>query len=149
MTATGHAVIGAVIAAKVANPYLAVPLALASHLAADWFPHWDAATNGRKKNGEKLFWHAAADVVLSVVVSFLLLALVFPETSLAYGFLMVFASQFFDWATSPYYFFGVNKAPFTWFYRLQKRFDNPLDKPWGIINQVALLILLVVLAKIL
>jgi len=34
MTATGHAIIGTVIAAKIGNPYLAIPLAIVSHLAA-------------------------------------------------------------------------------------------------------------------
>ena len=148
MTATGHAVLGTIIAAKVANPYLAVPLALASHLAADAFPHWDAATNGRKKNGSRLFTDAAIDVLVSFVVSFFLLIFLFPQTNLLYGFLMVLVAQGFDWATAPYYFFGVKRAPFTWFYRLQKKFDTPLDKPWGIISQVTVLLLLIILAKL-
>lgn len=39
MTATAHAIIGTVIAAKVGNPVLAVPIALASHIIADAIPH--------------------------------------------------------------------------------------------------------------
>ena len=49
MTATGHAIIGTVIAVKIGNPALAVPLAIASHIAADAFPHWDEGTNSKKK----------------------------------------------------------------------------------------------------
>lgn len=148
MTAAGHAVLGTIIAAKVANPYLAIPLALASHLAADAFPHWDAGTNRRKKNGETLLVHAVIDVIFGFVISFLLIAFLFPKTNLSYAFGLVIIAQAFDWATAPYYLFHMKNPPFLWFYRFQKIFHRSLDKPWGIINQVAVLVLLVILAKI-
>lgn len=49
MTATGHAVIGTVIAATISNPFVAIPLAFVSHLAADSFPHWDSGTHEKEK----------------------------------------------------------------------------------------------------
>lgn len=147
MTATGHAVIGTVIAAKVGNPALAIPLALVSHIVADFIPHWDTATNRDKKGMQRVFYESVVDVLLSFFLSFLLLFFLFPKTNIPYAFLIILAAQSFDWLLAPYYFFGV-KA-FKWAYDLSKKFNRELDKPWGIINQVAILILLVVVAKVL
>lgn len=41
MLETPHVAVGAAIAAKVGNPYLALPLALASHFVLDRIPHWN------------------------------------------------------------------------------------------------------------
>lgn len=148
MTATGHAVIGAVIAAKIGNPALAIPIALLSHVVADAFPHWDTATNARKKLRSRLFIDSVIDVCISIIISYLLFTTIFPGTNLLYGYSMVFLAQFLDWATAPYYFFRIKVPPFTWSYQLQKKFDNRLDKPWGIILQVGVLLLLVSIAKV-
>ncbi len=148
MTATGHAVIGAVIAAKIGNPALAIPLALLSHVAADAFPHWDTATNAGKKTRSRLFIDSFLDVCVSIGVSYFLFTSVFPGTNLLYGYSMVFLAQFLDWITAPYYFLRIKVPPFTWSYQLQKKFDNRLDKPWGVILQVGVLLSLILVAKI-
>ncbi len=149
MTATGHAVIGTVIAVTVSNPVLAIPLAVASHVAADLFPHWDPGTNRNKKSDERFFKDGLIDVSMSFIITFLLINFVFPQVDLIYAYLIVFAAQFFDWASSPYMFFNIKNPPiFHWFYKFQKTFDNRLDKPWGIIGQVAVLVGLVVFAKL-
>lgn len=146
MTATGHAIIGTVIAVKIGNPALAVPLALASHIAADAFPHWDEGTNGKKKSKERLIKEVIFDVLLGLAISYLIIFVLFPQTNLLYAFLIILISQSLDWLTAPYYFFGIK--PFKIFYKFQKMFDNRMDKPWGIINQIAILALIVILAKI-
>lgn len=148
MTATGHAVIGTVIAAKFGNPALAVPIALASHVAADMIPHWDTATNGNKGDRKKVMVNTFFDVVISFVLAFFLLYFIFPKTNYGYAFMIIITAQLFDWLVAPYYFFGIKIPPFTWAYKLQKIFDRELDKPWGIINQVAILVLIIILAKI-
>lgn len=147
MTATGHAVIGVVIAATIPNPVIAIPLALGSHVLADLFPHWDAGTNRSKKTKDRFMMEAIVDVTLSIAITFFLVTYLFPQTDLLYAYLIVFAAQFFDWASAPYVFFKI-KTPyiFEWFYHFQKKFDNRLDKPWGIIGQVAILILLIGIA---
>jgi hypothetical protein len=149
MTATGHAVIGVVIAAVFPNPVIAIPLALASHVAADAFPHWDAGTNRNKKSKDRFVGEAIADVIISLTLPFFLVTYLFPQTSLSYTYLIVFAAQFFDWASAPYVFLKIKNPPvFEWFYHFQKKFDNRLDKPWGIIGQVALLVILVAIALV-
>lgn len=148
MTATGHAVIGTVIAASTSNPWIAAPLAIFSHLAADYFPHWDLGTHEHTKTRKQIMHEAVYDVLLGFLVSYLLIIFVFPTTNLFYAFVMIILAQGFDWAWAPEYFFKI-KNPISgvalW---LGEKFNNKLDKPWGIINQVAVLVLLVVIAKV-
>lgn len=148
MTATGHAVIGTVIAAKIGNPLLAFPIAIASHILADLFPHWDSGTNGKKKTRQQFFIEAVIDVVAGFLVSYLLLVFVFPQTNIFYAFSMVIAAQLFDWLWAPYYFLKWRFPLFVKIYKFSEKTNTKLDKPWGIINQVGILVLLVILAKL-
>lgn len=148
MTATGHAVLGALLAAKISNPYIGIPLAILSHLAADSFPHWDLGTNEKKKGRDRVRNEAIFDVLLSFIAGYGIIFLFFPGTNLFYVFVMIIAAQLFDWLVAPYYFFHMEFPPFSWIFDFAKQFDNRLDKPWGIINQVAILAGLTFLAKL-
>lgn len=145
MTAASHAVIGTIIAAKIGNPALAIPIAIVSHIALDAIPHWDTATNRRKKTFKKMFNDSLLDVILGFVLSYLLIFLFFPKTNLVYVFLMIIASQLLDWVTSLYYFFHIKI--FKWAYSFQKLFNNDLNLPWGLVTQIILIFALVALAK--
>ncbi|MBI2031974.1 MAG: hypothetical protein HYT08_05165 [Candidatus Levybacteria bacterium] len=145
MTATGHAIIGTLIAAKFGDPTLAVPLAFGSHIVADALPHWDEGVNP-KKSKQKIAFDAVIDVIAGFIISYLIVFMLFPGTNLFYVFILILVSQSLDWITAPYYLFGVK--PFKIFYKFQKLFDNPQDKPWGIINQVVILVILIALAKL-
>lgn len=146
MTATGHAVIGTIIAAKIGYPILAVPIAIVSHFAADVFPHWDTATHYREKSKKRFLIETFTDVVLGFILSYILIFLLFPQTNLIYAFFIIIISQLPDWITSPYLFFKIKIWPFVEMYKFQRAFNVRLDKPWGIITQVAVLVLIVILA---
>jgi len=148
MTATGHALIGTVIAAKIGNPALAIPIALGSHFLADALPHWDTGTNRHKKSKLRFVMESAIDLLLGFILSWALIILVFPATNLFYAFIIIIASQLPDWLTAPYLFLNWKFAPFTWIYEFQKKFDTEKQLPWGVINQVAVIIGLVLFAKI-
>lgn len=148
MTATGHAVIGTVIAAKVGDPAIAIPIAVFSHIAADYFPHWDIGIGRAKKTQRQFFATGFYDVSIGFILSFLLIEFLFPQTNLGYAFVMIIAAQFFDWVTAPYLFFNWNFPPFIWFYKFQKKFDRPMNAPWGVIGQTVALLLLVIFAKV-
>jgi len=148
MTATGHAVLGTIIAAKVGNPALAIPLAIASHVAADIFPHWDTATNTSKKGKKRAIIDSFIDLVFGFLLSYTIVFFLFPQTNLFYVLFLILVSQSLDWLMLPYYFFRINFPLFKWAYKFQKSFNHSLDKPWGIINQIAVLVLIVILAKV-
>ncbi len=148
MTASAHALIGTVIAAKIGNPVLGIPLAIASHVIADSIPHWDTATNGNGKGSVRMFYDTIADVLISFILSYLLIYFLFPATNIGYAFLLVIMSQALDWLTVPFYFFGVEKPLFKSVYKFQKIFDRKLDKPWGILTQVIFVSLVILLGLV-
>lgn len=148
MTATGHAIIGTVLAAQITNPIVGIPVAILSHLAADAFPHWDAGTHIATKSRRDLWIHSIIDVVISLIIPFFLMYFLAPQTNLIYVYSMVIAAQLFDWGMAPYIYLHQKYPPFSWSYFIQLPFDNKLDKPWGIIWQAAVLLLLIVWAKI-
>jgi len=47
---TPHVVVGAAIATKIANPFISLPLAFASHFLLEKVPHWNPHLNTEKKN---------------------------------------------------------------------------------------------------
>lgn len=148
MTATGHALIGTVIAAKIGNPALAAPIALASHFVADAFPHWDTAYHRKQESKQKFVVQTVIDLVLGFLLSYLVIRFFFPSTNLLYAFIMIIIAQSPDWLTAPYLFLNWNFAPFTWVYKLQKKFNVELDLPWGFVNQVIAVTALILLVKI-
>ncbi len=147
MTATGHALIGTVIAAKIGNPALAAPIALASHFAADAIPHWDTGLHRKQNSKERFFIKTFADVIIGFILSYVLIRLFFPSTDLLYAFFIIIIAQLPDWLTAPYLFFDMKFPPFCWVYRLQKVFDNHLGAPWGVINQVVVVLSIIFLGR--
>lgn len=149
MTATGHAVIGTVIAAQIGNPALAIPLAIGSHILADMFPHWDPGVNRDKKTKNRFIAEAVIDVLGGVSVTYLIVQLFFPQTNLLYAFIVAFSAQLFDWLGSPYLFFGVKNPPiFYWIYKFQKSFDRGEDTLFGKVGQAAAVAILVIIATL-
>lgn len=83
MTATNHALTGAIIALAVDKPLLAIPLALLSHFATDALPHWDYAIN-RTLPSEKRFFDKKFNILLGTdllvaFISVIIVGLAFPD----------------------------------------------------------------------
>jgi len=70
MLSISHAVTGAFIAIHIQDPYISIPLILASHYLEDAVPHWDVGTglgNGSKPRALALK-HGIIDLVLSGMI---------------------------------------------------------------------------------
>ncbi len=145
MTATSHALIGTVIAAKIGNPALAIPLALVSHVALDMIPHWDTMRNRKNKPWSRLFIDSAADGLLALTLSYSIILFLFPSTNYLYALLIIFFSTLPDILHIPYTVFGVEQ--FKWAYDFGHLTNKKLDKPWGIVTQVVTVLFLLILAK--
>src|SRR3989338_6702261 len=111
MTATGHAVIGTVIAAKIGNPTLAIPIALASHVVADYFPHWDTATNRKTKTKARFLLYNIFFFLFLFFFFFFFLIFFFMERVLFFFFLFFFAIFFFVFLPPPFFFPNGNFPP--------------------------------------
>jgi hypothetical protein len=133
MTATAHALIGASLAAKIANPLLGIPLAIASHFLVDLIPHWDAGTNHRKKSQVRLVAEAALDVLLGFALAFLIFR---NQVDLRYLFVMIIAAQLPDWLEAPSFMLGIKIPPFSWMDWIGHKIQSRIQLPWGLLTQI-------------
>ncbi len=145
MTATSHALIGASLAAKIANPLIGIPLAFVSHFLADLTPHWDAGTNHRNKTKMRLRMEAVFDVLLGfALVAILFRSLAFDKP--VYLLSMIITAQLPDWLEAPSSMFGFQVPPFSWMDWIGHRTQTRMQLPWGLVTQVVLVGLLVLFA---
>ncbi len=70
MLSISHATTGAVIATRIGNPYIAIPLILLSHYLEDAVAHWDAGTGlgSGKKTRQMAIIHGLVDLALAGVI---------------------------------------------------------------------------------
>ena len=81
MLTIAHAASGALIATKVSNPILSVPLILASHYLQDYILHWDLGTG--LTGGKKSKWLALAqEITIDMTLAALFLHYFFPGDTL-------------------------------------------------------------------
>jgi len=136
MTATGHALIGVLIATRFTNPLIGIPLAFVSHFAFDIMPHWDSGTNMKKKTHEQAVKEAVIDVLISVVASYVLYSFL-GGTDFIYMYMCVLASQLPDWLFTPYVFLKIRNPLTTFLFRVQVGVHGPgLQLPWGVLTQI-------------
>lgn len=145
MTATAHALIGASLAVKIANPVIGIPLAILSHFVADLIPHWDEGTNHNKKSIIRLRTEAVFDVILG----FILVFIIFKSFAIAnpiYLFAMVIAAQLPDWLETPFFMFGLKGPLYSWIDWLSHNLQTKMQLPWGLVTQVVSVAIVVLLA---
>lgn len=117
---TPHVVVGAAIAYNVANPALALPLALGSHFILDSISHWNPHTYtetqkfGKPARNSTII--ATVDAVMALGAGFFIASQVLPQYD---RFFFILAACFL--AVLP----DISKAPF---YYLKNR--NHLLKKW-------------------
>ncbi len=111
MLESAHALTGAVIAYKIGNPLLALPLALLSHFLTDLLPHWNPEIYQEKKKRGSLSLKTTAFIVLDCLIGLFLgsfLAFKALETKKA---VLVLAGSLLailpDLAEAPFYFLGI------------------------------------------
>jgi len=112
MLETPHVAVGAAIATKVINPFIAIPLALGSHFVLDKIPHWnphfytETQKNGRPNNKSTLF--AITDVLIALVLGSVIAYSALPDINRALIILAAsLASVLPDLSKAPFYFLKV------------------------------------------
>lgn len=74
MLSISHALTGALIASKIHNPLISIPLVLASHYLEDWILHWDVGTGlskGTRKKRDAIVLELG-DLAITAVLIFVL-----------------------------------------------------------------------------
>ncbi len=144
MTATAHALIGGAVAASVGNPVVGISLSALSHPLVDMIPHWDFGLGWKEKTKLRLFLEASFDLILGVVISYLIFG---HNVNTWYFLACVLASEIWDMAVAPYWFFNWRFFPFSTIYSLQHSIQGRAKLPWGILSQLATVSVIVVLLK--
>ena len=142
MTATAHALVGGAIAASIPDPLIGLPLAFISHPFIDMIPHWDFGWGWREKTKLKLFIEGSLDLALGTLVAFLIFGR-FADP--AYFFAAVLLSESWDLLETPYWFLKWNFPPFSTMYKFQSKIQGKAALPWGIVTQVATVLVITAL----
>lgn len=141
MIETAHVIVGAAIAAKVANPALALPLALGSHFVLDKVPHWNPHLfTETKKYGKptgKSTLIVAADVTASLVISLSVASLALPDNTKALTILAAcFLSILPDVVEGPYFFLNIRPKFIEKWINFQRAFQINTSFVPGVLTQI-------------
>ncbi len=139
MTSTGHALLGALIAAKFQNPYIALSLSLLSHYPADILPHWDVGTHISNKTSLRRFLEGSIDIAIGLVLSYFVYTYLAKDNNYILMLLAIFFAQLPDWLSAPYTVFKMNIPIIKKLDDFSDKLHNKLEKPWGIVTQVVTL----------
>jgi hypothetical protein len=142
---TPHVVVAAAIATKVANPALAIPLALGSHFVLEKIPHWNPHINTEMKKFGKISDFSkkviTADVALSLLLGFFIASLSLPDNTRALTVILTcFIAVTPDLIEAPYYLAG-SKIDFIvkkWI-PFKKSLQADTSFSIGILNQVLII----------
>ncbi len=146
MLDVSHALIGASIAKLIPNPYLGYPLSLLTHILADRTPHWDFNTRKVKRTKLTIIILSLSDAFIGFYLGFLLFK---SSVNPVYLFSMMFVAQLPDWLEAPFHIFNWKFFPFSAIKRFQSTHHQKLDLPWGLVTQIAVVLLIILLAFIL
>lgn len=143
MLSIAHAPTGALIATKIPNPIISVPLILAAHYLEDRVPHWDVGTgmDCTPKVKKRAFWgELLLDLPLSIIIVYFFFQFGHPEL-VWQAWLGWFVGLLPDFLEFPINFLNLHVPPFTWlsdihhfFHRTQK------NKFWGLLPQFAVIL---------
>ncbi len=145
MLETPHVIVGAAIASQVANPWLALPLAFASHFVLERVPHWNPhLTSEIKKYGKPTKQTTViviTDVVVSLVAGFFIASRVLPNVSHAITIILAcFFAALPDIIEGPYYFLGIKSKITTRWIAFQKSLQVDASFFPGVATQIITII---------
>lgn len=141
MLETPHVAFGMAIAVKVGNPYLAIPLAFASHFVLDRLPHWNPhfyTETQKKGRPEKLSTLiAVADEIFAIVLTLYIASTFLPNYSQSFLILLCsFMSVVSDQIKFPYFFFKARKGFIEKWVKWERSLQVEVGPFWGVLNQV-------------
>ncbi len=142
MLETPHVAVGAAIAAKIPNPYIAIPLAFASHFFLDMTPHWNPHINTEMKKNGKLSRQTKfiliADILLAFIVGSYIAYSKAPLNDFVFYSVMFasLASVMPDVVEAPYFFLNSKSALLQKWIKFQKSIQFDVAPLPGLLTQV-------------
>lgn len=135
MTSITHVIIGASVAAKTNNPYIAASVALGLHFVADLIPHWDLGTNHRKRPKWVTGSLAIAETLIALTIGFFVF-LPYVSSTVVLAVAIIF-SLLPDWLEAPYHILNPHAPKFFYYlYKPQSILHSRAQLPWGLVTQL-------------
>lgn len=152
MLELAHALTGGVIAYKIGNPLISLPLAFLSHFALDLLPHWNPhITEEKKKLGhikKSTMLLIFADSLLGLILGLLIASKKLPDAG---GVMLVIAGCFLgvlpDLIEAPYFFFGSRNRLLKHIIKFQTDHHTNVSALPGLIIQAVYILILLVLVS--
>ena len=144
MLETPHVFVGAAIATAIPNPFLAIPLAFASHFVMEMVPHWNPHLNSEtEKFGaptRRSTVITSIDSTLALVSGSLIAYRALPNIHQA---ILILACCFFavlpDVMEGPYFFLHMKNAWIKRWISFQKSLQCDTTAFWGILTQLTII----------
>ena len=141
MLETPHVAVGAAIAVAIPNPFIAIPIAFASHFILDKVPHWnphiitETKQFGRPTNKSTAI--IAADWAIALVLGSAIAWRAMPNTGHAITIMLAsFASILPDFVEFPYFYFKKRDIFYQKWSSFQKSIQVDTTPFWGLLTQV-------------
>jgi len=145
MLHASHALIAASVAKLIPDPIIGLPLSIVLHFLGDLFPHWDFRTRKTKRSKLNIIFISLSDAFIGYTLGFLIFRSFVP---LPYLFAIMIIGQLPDWLEAPYHIFDFNFPPFSSVKKLQSKLHNKQNLPWGLINQIIVVLVFILIAFI-
>ncbi|MBI1872082.1 hypothetical protein HYS10_01550 [Candidatus Collierbacteria bacterium] len=147
MLSIAHGLTGALIATKVADPLIYIPLITISHFIEDYIPHWDVGqglTKKIKKHKDAFFQEIFTDFPASLALVYLYFQHGRPLSPLPWlGWFFALLPDFIEF---PYLFLGWRFFPIKQLARIHKLFHHSIpNKFLGLLPQILLIIIIYLL----
>lgn len=141
MLETPHVAVGAAIATKIVNPFLAIPLAFGSHFLLERVPHWNPHLNTEIKKYGKVTRRSTQiiilDVILALMVGGFFAYRALPNTGHAVAILLAsFAAVLPDVIEGPYFFLKMKSKFIDNWIKFQKSLQVDTDPIPGLATQL-------------
>ena len=137
-----HTLVGALIATKIPEAKIALPLAFLSHFFLDLIPNWNPNLYTEKMNNgkvsKKTTWLVIVDAIAGLVVGSILALRFWPNFSriaIIYG--ACFLAVVPDIIEGLYFFADINHPVLIWLVKFQRRHQGKAGKKLGLASQLA------------
>jgi hypothetical protein len=140
MLETPHVALGAAIASKIPNPWIAIPLAFASHFVLEKVPHWNPHINTETKKYGHVTTKSTVIIIIDAVLALGLGSYfawqAMPNTAHAITILFAsLASVMPDLIEAPYFFLKIRSQFILKWLAFQKSIQVDTTPFWGLLSQ--------------
>lgn len=141
MLETPHVFVGAAIATKIPNPWVAIPLAFASHFVLEMIPHWNPHLNTETEKYGHITRRSTAitaiDSTFALISGSFIAYQALPDWKHTLTiFFACFAAVLPDVMESPYFFLNLKWKIIEKWITFQKSIQNDVSVTPGLITQL-------------